>query len=64
MQHLLIFRLWVIIFTQERASLQPFPYLNSIIKTLKKECEICLKLIMKTPERSSIDSGESGCHHS
>ena len=42
------YRLWVIIFTQERASWQTFTYLKSTVETLK-ESENYSKLILKTP---------------
>ena len=50
---MLIFRLWVIMFTQERAPRQTFTHSKSRIKTLKIECEICSKLTIKTPGRLS-----------
>ena len=52
-QHYLIFRLWVIMFTQERALQQRFIYSKSRIETVKIECEICSKLTIKTSGRLS-----------
>ena len=46
------YRLWVIIFTQERASRQTFAYLKSTIETFEKS-EDYLNLTIKTPERLS-----------
>ena len=40
-------------FTQERAPRQTFTYSKSRIETLKIKCEICSKLIIKTPGRLS-----------
>ena len=51
-KYLLIFRLWVIIFTQERDPWQTFTYLKSLIETLKKVW-ICSKLTIKTLEQIS-----------
>ena len=48
MQHLLIFRLWAIMFTQERAPRQTFTYSNSTTEALKIKCEICSMLAIKT----------------
>ena len=50
MLNLVIFRLWVTIFTQERAPQKTHTYSKSILATLKR-CEICLKLTIKTAER-------------
>ena len=47
------FRLWVIMFTQERVPRPTFIYSKSRIETLKIKCEICSKLIIKTPGRLS-----------
>ena len=52
MLNLVIFRLWVTTFTQERAPQQIFTYSKSILETLKRR-EICSKLTIKTPERRS-----------
>ena len=52
MLKLVIFRLWVTIFTQKRAPQQTFTYSKSILETLKR-CQICSKLTIKTPGRLS-----------
>ena len=52
MLNLVIFRLWVTIFTQKRAPQQTFTYSKSILETLKR-CQICSMLTIKTPGRLS-----------
>ena len=43
------YRLWVIIFTQERAPRQTFTYLKSTIENIEKTCENYPTLTIKTP---------------
>ena len=45
---MLIFRLWAITFTQERAPHQTFTYSKLTIDMLRNKCEICSKLTLKT----------------
>ena len=56
-KHVLIFRLTLRLninnnITQEKVPQETFTYSKSNIETLKK-CEICSKLIIKTPEQIS-----------